>query len=158
MHFNPVVDIYDLVDSGFDDFTFNNVDADGQPAVRQQSRAKETPPQKFNNSIEDELWAHHRAVDSITGGTRTYSWGPVRKLTHNGRIPIYEVDPDDNDDIEFELDATAAMSKPGYQFYSLRLMARWDSEMVYYLYLNEDFEVIYCSEPRDDGFMTLASR
>ena len=88
VRFSPVVDVYDIEDDGFDHFTFDNVDADGFPAVRQQSRARQTPNYSVEKNIEAELWAHWNAVAWITGGIRDFSSWIPRRLTHNGRIPV----------------------------------------------------------------------
>ena len=62
VRFAAMSDWYEIQDDGFDDFTFDNVNADGTPRVSQPSRRRIEPPARKLSSTAASLWAQYRAV------------------------------------------------------------------------------------------------
>ena len=88
-----------IVDDGDDDFTFDNVDADGMPIVRQYHGPRAGPPQPKVLPQVASLWAHQRAIAWITGGTTPLP--PANIIGHSGRQYQLATDPDDEGYIPF---------------------------------------------------------
>ena len=70
VRFAAMSDWYEIVDSGFDDFTFDNKNADGTPCVRQPSKQRVGLPPPLRSSAAAMINAHKRACDWVCGGVR----------------------------------------------------------------------------------------
>ena len=140
-----------ITDDGFDDFTFDNIDDDGSPRVRQHSKRRLGPPPPAKSSVVSMIIAHKRATDWITGQL-CYDLPEARIVGHSGRCAQYEVDPDDNDDVEFFLDQN--LLEKTFKYSTYKPIAFWDSTGVYYLNPHTTQDVIFDS--RDDGLQKLA--
>ena len=141
-----------ITDDGFDDFTFDNIDDDGSPRVRQHSKRRLGPPPPAKSSVVSMIIAHKRATNWITGQL-CYDLPEARIVGHSGRCAQYEVDPDDNDDVEFFLDQN--LLEKTFKYSTYKPIAFWDSTGVYYLSPHNADEVVFDS--REDGLQNLAA-
>ena len=115
VRFHADPEVIEIVDDGDDEFTFDNLNADGTPAVKQVSKARVGPPPFARSHIVDMILAHKRACDWVSGGLRQLP--EARMIGHQGRRPYWVVDPEDTDDVPFELDM---------EILGVRASGRWD--------------------------------
>ena len=97
---DKVVFVY-IVDTGVDEYTFDNVWEDGTPRVRQRKPSVKPKVQRFTPG--SEVLAHQWAVQLFGG--MTFSLPPPRKMTFYGRQPISEgYSEDEHDEVFDELE------------------------------------------------------
>ena len=54
-------------DRGYDHYTFDNIDDNGNPKVRQEAKQREGPPPRKKSSTAEAILAHKRAADWVLG-------------------------------------------------------------------------------------------
>ena len=124
---DKVVFVY-IVDTGVDEYTFDNVWEDGTPRVRQRKPSVKPRVQRFTPS--SEVLAHQWAVQLFGG--MTFSLPPPRKLTFYGRQPIFEdYSEDEHDEVFDELEMIDIdLSDKKYSFYTHKPLAAWRNDEV----------------------------
>ena len=65
VRFHEDPEVISIVDDGDDDFTFDNLNADGTPAVRQISKARVGPPPFARSNVVSMIIAHSFPVESF---------------------------------------------------------------------------------------------
>ena len=155
VRFAAMADWYEIQDDGFDDFTFDNFNADGTPRVSQHNGRRIGPPARKLSSTAATLWAQYKALLWITGGV-DLNLPDARIIGHSGRQFQIEIDPDDEGDVPFWLDQDV-LNKP-FNNYTFRRLAIWEAETVCYLDSDADCIMHLVCQPHDEGLDVLASR
>ena len=135
-----------------DEYTFDNTWADGSRKVCQFSKQRVGPPPRRESSIAASIWAHRRAVAWVTGGI-CRDLPSARTIEHDGRLPSFSVDPDDDEDFEFRLDQD--ILNQDVPDYTLKNLAIWDDTSVCYLDETGDGDLIMVCDSRQDGLQNL---
>ena len=100
--FAATAELCEIVDSGDDDYTFDNFDENGVRRVKQFSKKRLGPPPRRTSSAAATIWAHFRATNWVTGGRCDLPEAHI--IGHSGRCPQFAVGPDGEDDVLFVMD------------------------------------------------------
>ena len=98
LRFSNVHEIYEVVESGFDDYTFDNAWEDGTPKVSTTTRRHHRQQNTIKRcSLVTAIEAHYRAM-AFAFGTMPSNLPVAHRVEHQGRIPVQYLD--DEDDVE----------------------------------------------------------
>ena len=137
--FAQVGQLYEIHDSGMDEFTFDNKDPNGEPRVRQNR----TPGRQISEegikahllrSAAAQAKAHHRAFRWISG--ETVALPPARILIYQGRRTYIDPEPIHDDDVPFVL--KIPKTHADYVNYTTKSLAVWDQHAVYFHSINPE--------------------
>ena len=104
--FAAMAEWFEIEGDEFDEFTFENCWEDGSRKASLPSKQRIGPPPRRVSSVAASIWAHRRAMAWVMGGI-CHDLPEARTISHDGRVPVYSVDPDDVDDFEFVMDQDA---------------------------------------------------
>ena len=132
VHFNDVIETIDLIETGHDNYTFDNFDSQGAPRVSQtQGRRNVSLPYKTKCIPADTIWAHQRAVSLTLEGLMD-DLPAARPITFRGRRPRYGQPYVDDLNLDDEYSVEENPNTVDYVNVSYRPMAFWEEHVVYY--------------------------
>ena len=138
VRFAAMSEVIDIVESGFDDYTFDNFDEQGRRRVNQPRDPDKPIVQVSDDELtmrrlkhrKHELLAHEKAVRWITGQIQYLR--PAHESMHQGRV--FYVYPVANDDPDVPFTLRYDRRKEGqFKNYSLLPVAIWDEDYVFRL-------------------------
>ena len=124
--FADMLEVYDVVDNDCDEYTFDNIDAHGNPKARhaphsqKESLNSDELGYRMRDNVKNLVVAHFRALQWSLGFKFEFP-RPALRWFYEGRRPSGVEDIDEEDEC-FIQDLKA---KPSYQHYSSKPLAYW---------------------------------